>query len=188
MSCSATGDTSASGRNAPKRESPRTSSPTSLQSELFEGVDALLTDQRSPALLGGLAGGDRNRLDGFAAFSKKYKASAPVTLLAATWAAEQDKDASAREVAEWLGLDPRADGLVSWDVYDAVLSLGDVILMMSWRDYDAALAFEKTPIPDGARLRRVRVVRDYGMYDRRETRSTTRTSSRAHSAPTDRLC
>lgn len=40
---------------------------------------------------------------------------------------------------------------------------------MSWRDQTAAAAFEATiRPPDGARLRRVRVVRDYGMYDRRE--------------------
>jgi heme-degrading monooxygenase HmoA len=90
------------------------------------------------------------------------------TLLNTTRPAEQAKNAPAQEVAGWLGLDPRADGLVAWDVYDAVLSPGDIILMLSWRDHDAAQAFEKTPIPDGTRLRRVRVVRDYGMYDRRE--------------------
>jgi hypothetical protein len=40
--------------------------------------------------------------------------------------------------------------------------------MLSWRDHDAAEAFEETPVPAGTRLRRVRVVRDYGMYDRQE--------------------
>jgi hypothetical protein len=91
-----------------------------------------------------------------------------VTLINATRPAEQVKSASAREVAGWLGLDSRAGGLVAWDVYDAVLSPGDIILMLAWRDHDAAHAFEKTPAPDGTRLRTVRVVRDYGMYDRRE--------------------
>lgn len=91
-----------------------------------------------------------------------------ITLLDATRPAEQVKNASAQEVAGWLGLDTNAGGLVAWDVYDAVLSPGDIILMLSWRDHDAAEAYENTGIPDGARLRRVRVVRDYGMYDRRE--------------------
>jgi hypothetical protein len=58
---------------------------------------------------------------------------------------------------------------VEWDVFDAVLTPGDVILLMSWRDRSAAGAFEAaTGLPDGARLRRVRIIRDYGMFDRRE--------------------
>jgi heme-degrading monooxygenase HmoA len=73
------------------------------------------------------------------------------------------------DVALWLGLKPRAPGLVSWDVFDAVLTPGDIIVMITWRDHDAAEAFEQSlNVTDGARLRRIRVVRDYGMFDRRE--------------------
>lgn len=44
-----------------------------------------------------------------------------------------------------------------------------MILLMSWRDYAAAEAFEGAlALPDGVRRRGVRVVRDYGMFDRRE--------------------
>jgi len=72
-------------------------------------------------------------------------------------------------VAAWLGLEPAARGLVGWDVFDAVLTPGDIILLLTWRDQTAAEAFEGTlPRADGRRLRRVRVVRDYGMHDRRE--------------------
>ena len=79
------------------------------------------------------------------------------------------KNTSAEDVARWLGLPSKAEALVSWDVFDAVLTPGDIILLMSWRDQLEAEAFEKTvPLPETARLRRVRVVRDYGMYDRRE--------------------
>ena len=50
-----------------------------------------------------------------------------------------------------------------------MLTPGDIILLMSWRDLAAAEAFEAAAaLPDGGRLRRVRVVRDYGMFDRRE--------------------
>ena len=74
------------------------------------------------------------------------------------------------DVAKSLGLADDAAGLVAWDVFDAVLSPGDVILLTSWRDLGAAQAFEAaTALPDDARLRRVRVVRDYGMFDRRES-------------------
>jgi len=72
------------------------------------------------------------------------------------------------EVAAWLGL-ASAAGPVAWDVFDAVLTPGDVILLATWRDEAATVAFEAAAaLPDGARLRRVRIVRDYGMFDRRE--------------------
>ncbi|HEY6745413.1 MAG TPA: hypothetical protein VI357_06795 [Mycobacteriales bacterium] len=68
-----------------------------------------------------------------------------------------------------LGLDESAAGLVRWDVFDAVLSPGDEILMLCWRDEAAAESYEAgTAVPAGARRRRIRIVRDYGMYDRRE--------------------
>jgi hypothetical protein len=50
-----------------------------------------------------------------------------------------------------------------------VLTPGDVILAMTSRDRKAADALERgMPLGDGARLRRVRILRDYGMFDRRE--------------------
>jgi hypothetical protein len=60
--------------------------------------------------------------------------------------------------------------MITWDVFEAVLTPGDLILMLSWRDQAAAKTFGDTVfnLPDDARLRRVRVVRDYGMFDRRE--------------------
>ena len=43
------------------------------------------------------------------------------------------EQASPSDVAARLGLDPDAAGLVGWDVYDAVLTPGDLILMMVWK-------------------------------------------------------
>jgi heme-degrading monooxygenase HmoA len=81
------------------------------------------------------------------------------------WAQQTAPD----DVAKWFGLAPDAPGLVAWDVFDAVLTPGDIILLISWRDLAAAEAFEAAvSLHNGARLRRVRVVRDYGMFDRRE--------------------
>jgi heme-degrading monooxygenase HmoA len=91
------------------------------------------------------------------------------TLIDARRASDWVANASPGDVAAAFGLAPGARGLVSWDVFDAVLTPGDVILLLSWRDGTAAEAFESgVPLPDGARLRRIRVVRDYGMFDRRE--------------------
>jgi heme-degrading monooxygenase HmoA len=92
-----------------------------------------------------------------------------VTLIAAQRPPEWVKQAKPDEVARWLGLPPDAPALVTWDVFDAVLTPGDVILLMSWKDKAATEAFERgASPPDGARLRHVRVIRDYGMFDRRE--------------------
>jgi heme-degrading monooxygenase HmoA len=92
-----------------------------------------------------------------------------ITLIDARRDPQQVNQARPGEVAKWLGLAPTAPGLVAWDVFDAVLTPGDVILLVSWKDKADAQAFERTAsLPDGARLRRVRVIRDYGMFDRRE--------------------
>ena len=83
----------------------------------------------------------------------------------ADWVAQADPEA----VASYLGLPPSTPGRVAWDVFDAVLTPGDIILLISWRDQAAAEAFESTAqLPEDARARRVRIVRDYGMFDRRE--------------------
>lgn len=92
-----------------------------------------------------------------------------VMVINASRPADWVKETSPDEVAAWLGLAPDAAGLVDWDVFDAVLTPGDLILLLSWRDQAAAEAFERAAsLREGARQRRVRVVRDYGMFDRRE--------------------
>lgn len=88
-----------------------------------------------------------------------------VSLIDATRPAEWEETANAADCAKWLGLNP-SKATLSWDIFDAVLKPGDLILMMSWRDLATAEDFEKsTLLSAGARLRRVRVD---GMYDRRE--------------------
>jgi heme-degrading monooxygenase HmoA len=75
-------------------------------------------------------------------------------------------DDQADSTASALGLRADAGGLTSWDVYDAVLTPGNPILMTSWRDRESAAA--ASPATAQTRFRVVRVVRDYGMFDRRE--------------------
>lgn len=67
-------------------------------------------------------------------------------------------------LAARLGLIADASGLRSWDVFDAVLDPGNPILLQSWRESQSVAA----PSDDHLRHRTVRVIRDYGMYDRRE--------------------
>ena len=76
---------------------------------------------------------------------------------------------SADACADFLGLNREATGLVGWDVFEAVLTPGDLILLQSWKTEAGAQNFEDfMELPGGGRFRSVRVVRDYGMFDRRE--------------------
>lgn len=76
---------------------------------------------------------------------------------------------NALDCAEWLGLAPYAPGMVSWDVFDAVLTPGDLILMRVFEDRLSVDHFGDIAIQKkNARLPQVRIIRDYGMFDRRE--------------------
>lgn len=92
-----------------------------------------------------------------------------VTLINATRPSEWKQTNNPYDCAEWLGLNPWADNMMSWDIFDAVLTPGDLIVLVSWKDAAAARTYEDSAAPnDRARMRRVRIVRDYGKYDRRE--------------------
>lgn len=92
-----------------------------------------------------------------------------VALLDAKCAPQWLKQTSAEEVATSLGVDTNAPGLVSWDLFDALMTPGDVIVVITWRDHAAVEAFERdSTMADSLRLRNIRIVREYGMFDRRE--------------------
>jgi heme-degrading monooxygenase HmoA len=77
--------------------------------------------------------------------------------------------APAAEIAAGLGLNEKANGLVRWDVYEAVLTPGDLVLMTVWKTKAGADVAARSPaLGSMQRLRLIRVVRDYGMFDRRE--------------------
>src|ERR1700744_2736516 len=96
-------------------------------------------------------------------------AGTTITLIDAKRPDAPEEASDPADLARHLGLEPDAAGLIGWGVLDAVLAPGDLILMLSWRTAADAAAFEAAArMPPGGRLRRVRVVRDYGMFDRRE--------------------
>lgn len=69
-----------------------------------------------------------------------------------------------------LGL-PRsgADGLVDQEVFDSITTPGKQVLLVSWADQGHADRWRPKPVAGAAvRHRCVRVIRDYGMRDRRE--------------------
>lgn len=92
-----------------------------------------------------------------------------VTLINATRPAEWKQTDNPYDCAEWLGLNPWAADSTSWDIFDAVLTPGELMLLISWKDAAAAQAYEDaSTLDDKARVRQVRIVRDYGKYDRHE--------------------
>jgi hypothetical protein len=78
---------------------------------------------------------------------------------------------SAAVLPDWLRLDRERADLIDHDVFASIYNKGKVALLASWRDRSAAERFH--PLfragVAGARHRIVRVVRDYGMFDRRES-------------------
>lgn len=76
-------------------------------------------------------------------------------------------------VADKLGLKkPSSAGhaIQDWDVFEAVLEPGTALLLASVEDDEAAEAFVgQLEAVQGSRTRTVRVIRDYGMFDRRES-------------------
>jgi heme-degrading monooxygenase HmoA len=60
---------------------------------------------------------------------------------------------------------PDCDGVHDVEQYESITTPGRLLLLVSWRDAAAAEAWQP---PAPVRHRRVRVIRDYGMADRRE--------------------
>ncbi|MGD0891432.1 MAG: hypothetical protein ABR923_07855 [Terracidiphilus sp.] len=92
-----------------------------------------------------------------------------ITLLDSTFAPDWVKKAGSDEIAKSLGFSPGASDIIASDMFDAIATPGSVIALVKWNSLTSAEAFERnTKLPVGVRLRNIRVVRDYGMFDRRE--------------------
>ena len=92
-----------------------------------------------------------------------------VTFISEDVGPQVGRSLSAEDLARRLGLPDEVAGLVSWDVFDAVLTPGQAILMLVWTDRPPPRVIDETrSSTDQRRVRDVRVIRDYGMFDRRE--------------------
>ena len=69
-----------------------------------------------------------------------------ITLLDAKCEPDWVKQAGADAVAKSLGFDPGTNGLVAWDVFDAVMTPGDVIALAKWGDIATAGLFARNAI------------------------------------------
>jgi heme-degrading monooxygenase HmoA len=69
-----------------------------------------------------------------------------------------------------LQLDAHAGGLIGHELFESIYTPGKLVILGSWRDKSAAATWTPTPFEGASdiRHRRVRVIRDYGMRERRE--------------------
>jgi heme-degrading monooxygenase HmoA len=83
---------------------------------------------------------------------------------------EQNASLGWVDVISSLGLDTPHEGLIDYDVCASIYSPGKLALLVLWKDASSAGGWvpEKTLRSQRLRHRRVRIVRDYGMFDRRE--------------------
>ena len=76
----------------------------------------------------------------------------------------------ADHLAAQLGLAPGAPGLIDTEAFESIYTRGKLLLLVSWRDAAAAGAWTPTQpstVPP-MHHRQVRIIRDYGMFERRE--------------------
>jgi heme-degrading monooxygenase HmoA len=69
-----------------------------------------------------------------------------------------------------FGLHPKDGGIVDHGIYDSIYNPGKIALLIGWKDAEAANRWSPGKIDGVEKLhhRRIRVVRDYGRFDRRE--------------------
>jgi heme-degrading monooxygenase HmoA len=97
-----------------------------------------------------------------------------VTITEVTPAATGSLGVTPEQLPAQLGLNAGAAGLVDHEVFESIYNKGKLLLLASWRDAEAAKAWSPVQ-PSGAksgikpiRHRQVRIIRDYGMFERRE--------------------
>ena len=83
---------------------------------------------------------------------------------------ELTTELEAFNVSAVLGLDTSRQGLVNYDLFASIYNPGKLALLLLWKDQRSSGGWSPVK-PAGARMLRhrgVRIVRDYGMFDRRE--------------------
>ena len=69
-----------------------------------------------------------------------------------------------------IGLNQNAAGLLDSDLFESITSPGKLVALASWKDAEAASRFTPRAFGNATDLRHrhIRVIRDYGMFDRHE--------------------
>jgi heme-degrading monooxygenase HmoA len=82
----------------------------------------------------------------------------------------QKGDVPGESLAAQLGLNRNSPGVIEQETFESITMPGKLLLLVSWRDAKAAESFSpKSPAgTKSLRHRSVRIIRDYGMFERRE--------------------
>jgi heme-degrading monooxygenase HmoA len=81
---------------------------------------------------------------------------------------QPESGVTATALPDWLSVDGHRAEVIDYDVFASIYHAGTLALLAFWRDRSSAESFSP-PASAGLRHRIVRVVRDYGMFDRRES-------------------
>jgi heme-degrading monooxygenase HmoA len=92
------------------------------------------------------------------------------TITEVTLKDDSDVGTQAARLAALLGLAAGTDGLADEEVFESIYNAGKLVLLAWWRDQATAAAWtpDRPPPVKHLRHRRVRIIRDYGMFERRE--------------------
>jgi heme-degrading monooxygenase HmoA len=73
------------------------------------------------------------------------------------------------ELADRLSLNRKRPALIDYDVFVSIYNVGKLALLASWRDRRSAELFDPHLLTEAGAVRHrvMRIVRDYGMFDRR---------------------
>jgi heme-degrading monooxygenase HmoA len=103
-------------------------------------------------------------------FDETEVGAAKVVTFTETMPQDGTELASFTTLACTLGLDVTSEGIIDYDVASSIYNPGKLALLVSWNNAKAAGGW--TPVNPGRfqtlRHRTIRIVRDYGMFDRRE--------------------
>jgi len=91
-----------------------------------------------------------------------------MTLTEVMLASGADISGRAERLPADLGFDPAGGAIAEHDVFESIYNPGKMALLASWKDADAGRAWLPGPTGQKIRHRRIRIVRDYGRFDRRE--------------------
>jgi hypothetical protein len=88
-----------------------------------------------------------------------------VTLIDAKQTPDWVKANNPYDIALYLGFDLYSYGdCISWDIFDSLVSPGEIVLAVTWKDAQSANDHAATQIvPDDARVRVVRVALEYAL-------------------------
>jgi heme-degrading monooxygenase HmoA len=102
-------------------------------------------------------------------FDATETGNAKVVTISELAPAKGDQPASADLVTDLRLPKSNTDGVIDQEVFESIYNPGKLLLLVSWRDGGAAEHWKPATIAEvKLRHRSIRVIRDYGMSDRRE--------------------